>query len=156
MAVHRTRVYTSTKRQDEAALRGWPRPVYLVHEHHSRSHHFDLRLELDGVLKSWAVPKGLSGEPGVRRLARQVPDHALAYAPFQGTIPAGSYGAGRVEIWDRGTFRLVERGPDRIVVELRGQRVRGTYTLVRTALRGDPKNWLVVRQEEAPAPPSAA
>jgi DNA ligase D-like protein (predicted 3'-phosphoesterase) len=125
------------------ALRGWERPVYMVHDHHSRSHHYDLRLEFDGVLRSWAVPKGLSTEPGVRRLAMQVPDHALSYAPFEGTIPEGSYGAGKVDIWDRGTFKVLEQAPDRLVLDLRGRKVSGVYHLVRAPMRGDPKSWLV-------------
>lgn len=132
-------------RRAAKALQGWERPVYMVHEHHSRSHHYDLRLEFDGVLKSWAVPKGLSLDPGVRRLAKEVPDHALEYAPFEGEIPEGSYGAGKVEIWDRGTFTALERGPDKIVLDLKGQRVQGTYHLVRTSMGGDPRNWLVFR-----------
>lgn len=129
-----------------AALRGWDRPVYMVHEHHSRSHHYDLRLEFDGVLRSWAVPKGLSTEPGVRRLAREVPDHALEYARFEGVIPEGSYGAGKVEVWDRGTFTPLEVGDDRLVLDIRGRKVAGVYHLVRAAIRGDPSNWLVSLQ----------
>jgi DNA ligase D-like protein (predicted 3'-phosphoesterase) len=128
-------------------LAGWERPVYLMHEHHSRSHHFDLRLEMDGVLRSWAVPKGLSMEPGVRRLAVQVPDHALSYAPFEGEIPEGSYGAGKVDVWDRGSFELLETSPDKLVVKLKGERIRGVYHLVRAAFKGDRKSWLVSRAE---------
>jgi DNA ligase D-like protein (predicted 3'-phosphoesterase) len=129
----------------DKVLAGWERPVYMVHEHHSRSHHFDLRLEFDGVLRSWAVPKGLSDQPGVRRLAREVADHALSYAPFEGEIAEGSYGAGKVEIWDRGTFRAVEREPDKLVLDLRGRRLQGLYSVVRTRMRGDPANWIVAR-----------
>jgi DNA ligase D-like protein (predicted 3'-phosphoesterase) len=124
-------------------LADWERPVYLVHEHFSRSHHFDLRLEFDGVLRSWAVPKGLSTEPGVRRLAMQVPDHALSYAPFEGEIPEGSYGAGKVEIWDRGTFDVVEHANDKLVVRIRGRRIQGTYHLVRATFKDDRRSWLV-------------
>jgi DNA ligase D-like protein (predicted 3'-phosphoesterase) len=127
----------------DAALRGWARPVYLVHDHHSRSHHFDLRLEFGGVLRSWAVPKGLSTEPGVRRLAMEVPDHALSYAPFEGEIPEGLYGAGKVDIWDRGTFDVLEEGPDKIVVDIKGRRAKGVYHLVRAAIGGNRKAWLV-------------
>jgi DNA ligase D-like protein (predicted 3'-phosphoesterase) len=134
----------------DEVLEGWQRPVYMVHEHHSRSHHFDLRLEFGGVLRSWAVPKGLSQEPGVRRLAREVPDHALSYAPFEGVIPEGSYGAGKVEVWDRGTFEVKEAGPDKLVLDIRGQRIRGVYHMVRTAMGGDPRNWLVFLGEWPP------
>jgi DNA ligase D-like protein (predicted 3'-phosphoesterase) len=125
------------------ALQGWERPVYMVHDHHSRSHHHDLRLEFGGVLRSWAVPKGLSTEPGVRRLAMEVPDHALSYAPFEGEIPEGSYGAGKVEVWDRGTFTVLEETADKLVLDIRGRRIQGTYHLVRAAIKGDRRKWLV-------------
>jgi DNA ligase D-like protein (predicted 3'-phosphoesterase) len=127
------------------ALAGWERPVYMVHDHHSRSHHFDLRLEFGGVLRSWAVPKGLSDQVGVKRLAMEVPDHALSYAPFQGTIPEGSYGAGNVDVWDRGTFDVKEADADRLVLAIRGQRIRGEYHLVRAPMGGDRRKWLVSR-----------
>lgn len=127
----------------EVVLKGWARPVYMVHEHHSRRHHFDLRLEFDGALRSWAVPKGLSDEPGVKRLAMEVEDHALSYAAFEGTIPEGAYGAGKVDIWDRGTFEVKEQGPDKLVVDVRGQRLEGVYHMVRAAMGGDKRNWLV-------------
>jgi len=130
----------------DRALAGWERPVYMVHEHHSRSHHFDLRLEFGGVLRSWAVPKGLSAQPGVRRLAREVDDHALSYAAFEGEVPEGSYGAGPVRIWDRGTFRVVEQDGDRLVLDLRGRRASGVHHLVRAAFRGDPRDWLVWKE----------
>jgi len=129
----------------DEALAGWERPVYMVHDHHSRSHHFDLRLEFDGVLRSWAVPKGLSTEPGVKRLAMEVPDHALSYAPFEGTIPEGSYGAGKVDVWDRGTFAVKEASDDRLVLDIRGRRIRGEYHLVRAPMGGDRRKWLVSR-----------
>jgi DNA ligase D-like protein (predicted 3'-phosphoesterase) len=146
--------------EDEAALgidpgkrlRGWERPVYMVHDHHSRSHHHDLRLEFGGVLRSWAVPKGLSTEPGVKRLAMEVPDHALSYAPFEGEIPEGSYGAGQVEIWDRGTFKVLEQGPDKLVLDIRGKRIHGVYHLVRAALNGNPRSWLVSLEAKKPMP----
>lgn len=137
----------------EVALKGWARPVYMVHEHHSARHHFDLRLEFNGVLRSWAVPKGLSDEPGVKRLAVEVPDHALAYAPFEGTIPEGAYGAGKVDIWDRGTFEVMEQDPDKLVVDLRGGKHRGVYHMVRAAMGGDRRNWLVFLGQWPPKTP---
>lgn len=137
----------------DKALAGWERPVYLVHEHFSRSHHFDLRLEFDGVLRSWAVPKGLNTQPGVRRLAMEVPDHALSYAPFEGEIPEGSYGAGKVEIWDRGTFQVLEETDDKLVIDIRGNRIRGTYRLARATFKDDGKSWLVSLVTEASATP---
>jgi len=140
----------------DRVLAGWERPVYMVHEHHSRSHHFDLRLEFDGVLRSWAVPKGLSTQAGVRRLAMEVPDHALSYAPFEGEIPEGSYGAGKVEVWDRGTFDVLEQAPDRLVLAIRGRRVQGVYHLVRAAFRdrADGRSWLVSLQAPLPKGPA--
>ncbi len=117
-------------------------PIFVVQEHHARRLHWDLRLEMDGVLKSWAIPKGIPTEPGVRRLAVQTEDHPLEYADFEGTIPEGYYGAGEVRIWDRGEYELLERTPDKITFVARGGRMRGKYTLIR--MRGS-ENWLLVK-----------
>jgi len=106
-------------------------PLFVVQEHFARSHHYDFRLEHEGVLKSWAVPKGLPEESGVKRLAVQVDDHALEYGDFEGEIPEGEYGAGKVSIWDRGTFTVTEWGGGAIVVELAGRKLNGSYCLVR-------------------------
>lgn len=120
-------------------------PLFVVQEHFARSHHYDFRLEHEGVLKSWAVPKGLPEESGVKRLAVQVDDHALEYGDFEGEIPEGEYGAGKVSIWDRGTFTVTEWGRDTIVVELAGQKLNGSYCLVR--LKGKKGNeWLVFKR----------
>jgi DNA ligase D-like protein (predicted 3'-phosphoesterase) len=128
---------------------------FVVQKHQARTLHYDFRLERDGVLKSWAVPKGLPEETGVRRLAIQVEDHALAYGDFEGTIPAGQYGAGTVEIWDRGTYELHEWGEDRIVFTLHGERYRGPYQLIRFRSKGE-REWLIFRQVEANATSSSA
>jgi len=115
---------------------------FVVHEHFARSHHYDFRLEHDGVLKSWAVPKGLPEEPGIKRLAVQVEDHALEYGDFEGEIPEGQYGAGTVSIWDKGTFTVSEWGEQKIVVNLSGEKLKGPYGLVH--IRGKKGNeWLV-------------
>ncbi len=117
---------------------------YVIHKHAATHLHYDLRLEMDGVLKSWAVPKTPPTEPGVRRLAVQVEDHPLEYGSFEGTIPEGQYGAGTVEIWDRGTFTLLERTEDKLTVGIHGQKLKGVYFLVRFK---DMKNWLFFKKK---------
>jgi bifunctional non-homologous end joining protein LigD len=94
---------------------------FVVQEHHARRLHFDFRLEMDGVLRSWAVPKGPPIEAGERRLAVAVEDHALSYIDFQGVIPEGQYGAGTVSIWDHGNYTLQKRTPDELVFVLHGE-----------------------------------
>lgn len=138
--------------------RGGAAPVFVVQRHAARRLHYDLRLERGGVLASWAVPKGLPLEHGERRLAVQVEDHPLGYASFEGEIPAGEYGAGTVEIWDSGTYELLEEKRDGgLTVRLRGRRLDGVWTLVPAALDGDPRNWLLLRKDGAdPARPSYA
>ena len=116
----------------------------MVQKHHATRLHYDFRLEMDGVLKSWAVPKGPPTEPGIRRLAVQVEDHPVSYIDFQGDIAEGSYGAGRVEIWDRGEYELQQQEPDLLTFELDGDRLRGEYALVHT----DAANWLLLRRKE--------
>jgi bifunctional non-homologous end joining protein LigD len=128
-----------------------------VQRHDARRLHYDLRLERDGALLSWAVPKGIPLERGRRHLAVHVEDHPLDYATFEGEIPAGQYGAGTVERWDAGTYELVEEKPDGgLTVRLRGKRLDGVWTLVPAGLDGDPRNWLLVRKDGAlpPAAPS--
>lgn len=116
---------------------------FVIQEHFSRTHHFDFRLELDNVLKSWAVPKGLPEKTGIRRLAVQTEDHNLDYIDFEGEIPEGFYGAGKVKIFDLGTFELVERSEKKIVFVLKGKRFFGKYTL----LKMDDKNWIIIKNK---------
>jgi len=118
-------------------------PRFVVHKHAARTLHYDLRLELDDVLKSWAVPKGPPQTPGVKRLAVAVDDHALDYIDFEGTIPEGEYGAGKVEIWDRGTFDLHKRTDKAIALVFHGKKLEGDYRLIRTK----DKNWLIFKTE---------
>lgn len=119
---------------------------FVVQEHHARTHHFDFRLESDGVFKSWAVPKGVPEKPGLRRLAVQVPDHPLEFGEFEGEIPVGEYGADTVRIWDHGTYELHEWLDDRIVFSLRGQRLEGQYSLIRFH-RGGTRDWLLIKRK---------
>lgn len=120
-------------------------PRFVIQEHQARTHHFDFRLEKDGVLKSWAVPKGVPETAGVQRLALQVEDHALGYAGFEGVIPAGEYGAGTVHIWDEGTYEPHRWDDNKITFELHGHRLDGEYSLIRFA-RGGPDHWLLIRK----------
>jgi bifunctional non-homologous end joining protein LigD len=132
------------------------RPIFVVQRHDARRLHYDFRLERDGVLASWAVPKGVPMEPGARALAVHVEDHPLEYAKFAGQIPAGQYGAGSVEIWDDGTYDLVEEKRDgQLTVRLHGARLDGTWTLVPAHLDGEEKNWLLIRRSDPDAEPQA-
>ena len=114
---------------------------FVVQEHHARRLHWDFRLEMDGVLKSWAVPKGVPTEPGVKRLAVQVEDHPLSYFAFEGTIPEGQYGAGTVKVWDKGRYILEVREPQKFHILLKGRKLEGDYRLINFR----DKNWLIYR-----------
>ncbi len=114
---------------------------FVVQEHQATHLHWDFRLEKDGVLKSWAVPKGPPVEKGVKRLAVQVEDHETSYIDFQGTISEGQYGAGKVKIWDKGTYQTESESDKRILFELKGKRLKGRYTLVHLK----DKQWLLIK-----------
>ena len=107
-------------------------PKFVVHEHFAEKagHHFDLRLEMDGVAKSWAIRKGIPEKSGIRRLAIQTEDHPLDYMNFEGTIPIG-YGKGKVVIWDKGEYELLERSEGKIKFRLNGKKLRGDFVLIR-------------------------
>ena len=129
---------------------------FVIHEHHARNLHFDLRLEIDGVLKSWAVPKGPSLDPADKRLAVEVPDHSLSYIDFEGTISEGKYGAGEVRIWDDGTFEtqsdpLAQYDAGKIVFLVFGLKLRGEFALVKMKNRGE--NWLLIKADDHFADP---
>lgn len=132
------------------------RPIFVVQKHWARRLHYDLRLEMDGVLKSWAVPNGPSSRPEEKRLAVHVEDHPLEYADFEGTIPEGNYGAGSIIVWDRGTYRLVKEGDPldwlargKLELELAGHKLRGRWTLVR--MSRSEKDWLLLKKADAAA-----
>ena len=134
---------------------------FVVQEHRASRLHYDFRLEADGVLKSWAVPKGPTLDPAERRLAMQVEDHPLDYRDFEGVIPQGNYGAGQVIVWDRGTYKLAEgvspqseiaRGKIKFI--LRGKKLSGMFTLVRMRPRDGSENaWLLIKDKDASAKP---
>lgn len=130
---------------------------FVVQRHAARRLHYDFRLERDGVLASWAVPKGIPMARGERHLAVHVEDHPLDYADFEGEILTVQCGAGTVEIWDRGTYELVEGKDDGgFTVRLHGLRLEGLWTLVPAALDGDPRNWLLLRKDAGVASRSYA
>ncbi|MBI4843342.1 MAG: 3'-phosphoesterase [Nitrospirae bacterium] len=114
---------------------------FVIHEHYATHLHYDFRLEKDGVLKSWAVPKGVPDKKGVKRLAIQVEDHRLDYIDFEGTIPEGQYGAGTVKIFDSGIYELESETDKRILFKLKGKRLKGDYSLVHLK----DKQWLLIK-----------
>jgi DNA ligase D-like protein (predicted 3'-phosphoesterase) len=116
---------------------------FVVHEHHGRHLHYDFRLEVNGILRSWAVPKGPPQKSGVRRLAVQVEDHPLEYIDFEGTIPVGQYGAGPVRIWDSGTYTLEKSEPNELRFVLHGRKLQGPFALIRMENR--PQDWLLLK-----------
>ena len=134
-------------------------PIFVIQKHDASQLHYDFRLEVDGVLKSWAVPKGPSTDPGEKRLAVQTEDHPIAYADFEGVIPEGEYGGGTVVIWDKGTYRNLKEDSKKpvsmadafenghVTVWLDGQKLTGGYALTRFR----PKNWLLVKMRDSEA-----
>src|SRR5574341_2111592 len=145
---------------------GGPRPAeapagahpFVVHEHAARRLHYDLRLEMDGVLKSWAVPKGPSRNPADKRLAVHVEDHPIEYGDFEGVIPEGNYGAGAVIVWDRGTWVPLEEPEQgmekgKLLFDLKGYKLRGRWTLVKIKSKSPRKDntgkeWLLIKERD--------
>ena len=115
---------------------------FVVQEHWASHHHFDFRLQMEGVLKSWAVPKGVPEKKGIKHLAVAVEDHPLAYLDFKGEIPKGLYGAGTVKIFDRGEYELIEKKKNKIVFKLKGRRLKGDYALIKFK---KPNQWLLFK-----------
>ena len=139
------------------------KPVYVIQLHKAKRMHFDFRLEVDGLLVSWAVPKGPSLDPKEKRLAVRTEDHPIEYADFEGNIPEGEYGAGTVIVWDKGFYEnLTTKGAKEvpmssalqsghIKVSLFGKKLKGGYSLIQTKMRGEDKNWLLVKDNDVHA-----
>ncbi|MEM3126810.1 MAG: DNA polymerase ligase N-terminal domain-containing protein [Candidatus Woesearchaeota archaeon] len=120
--------------------------MYVIQQHFARRLHYDLRLEMNGVLKSWALPKEPIEDPAVRRLAVQTEDHPISYGSFEGTIPEGQYGAGDVAIWDKGTYKLDDRNNKKIIFTVKGKKLKGTWCLV--CFKPQEKMWLLFKKKE--------
>jgi len=167
LARYRSRRDFRTTPEPSARRRGGPKlarkrnPIFVIQQHDASSLHFDFRLEVDGVLASWAVPKGPSTDPREKRLAVATEDHPLDYADFEGVIPEGEYGAGTVIVWDAGPYKnlsvddedeelplggALARGQAEVWLE--GRKLRGGYALVHSKLGGSQKNWLLVKMKD--------
>jgi bifunctional non-homologous end joining protein LigD len=151
----RKRDFKKTGEPSPKPARPHKQPIFVLQEHHARRLHYDLRLEADGVLKSWAVTKLPSMDPTIRRLAVRKEDHPLEYANFEGDIPEGQYGAGHVKIWDRGTYENLSGRPlpdaleeGKVEVELHGKKLKGKFALVRMARSGRRENWLLIKMKD--------
>jgi bifunctional non-homologous end joining protein LigD len=137
-----------TREPFSGAKRG-KKPIFVIQRHDARRLHYDFRLERNGALASWAVPKGVPLEPGDKVLAVHVEDHPLAYATFHGEIPQGEYGGGSVEIWDNGTYELLEEKRNgQLTVRLHGKRLQGTWSLVPAHMDGKEQNWLLIKRHD--------
>lgn len=167
LAAYRSRRDFRKSPEPSAKAGGRPRfrksgnPIFVVQEHRASSHHYDLRLEVDGVLASWAVPKGPSTDKREKRLAVAVEDHPLSYADFEGVIPEGEYGAGTVIVWDAGPYRNLRKDDDGVQIPmsealedglvevwLEGRKLRGGYALVHSRVGGAEENWLLVKMDD--------
>jgi len=158
----RKRDFAKTAEPAGGTSRPSDKPIFVVQRHDASTLHYDFRLEVDGVLKSWAVPKGPPEETGVRRLAVPTEDHPMEYATFEGRIAKGQYGAGEVEIWDHGVFRNLraddpEEPADmsesiaqgKIEFLLEGRRLQGRYALIRTSDGDEEEQWLLLKMKES-------
>lgn len=154
----------SPEPQGDAAPADWNKtgnPIFVIQKHDASHLHYDFRIEVGGVLKSWAVPKGPSTDPSQRRLAVQVEDHPLDYADFEGVIPEEEYGGGAVIVWDAGPYRNLRQDDDgkplpmetaldqgTVEIWLAGKKLRGGYALIQARLGGEKKNWLLVKMKD--------
>jgi bifunctional non-homologous end joining protein LigD len=131
--------------EPEAVVKKSVRKIFVIQEHHASHLHWDLRLSMDGVLKSWAIPKVPPKTKGIKRLAIAVEDHPISYAKFEGEIKEG-YGKGTVKIWDKGTYELIWKDKKKIEFEIHGDKLKGKYVLVKTNYGSKPeKSWLFMK-----------
>ena len=143
------------KKTPEPSLNGKKEDIFVIQKHEASRLHYDFRLKIGNTLKSWAIPKKPSLKYGEKRLAVNTEDHPLIYSDFEGTIPKGNYGAGNVEIWDRGKFENIRKvsmkkafEQGQIEVRLRGKRLKGNFTLIQTKFNKNPKNWLFIKTKD--------
>ncbi len=132
----------------EKAPKRAKKPIFVIQKHQATHLHYDFRLEKEGVLKSWAIPKEPPKEIGIKRLAIQVEDHSLGYENFEGEIAEGEYGAGTVEIWDKGDYEPIKFQPKEIIFKLNGKKLKGAYCLVKIQPKNTKdKNWLFFKKK---------
>ncbi|MBU0744368.1 MAG: hypothetical protein KKE11_03260, partial [Gammaproteobacteria bacterium] len=148
---NKKRDFRKTAEPEDSNVNDVVSDIFVVQKHYASHLHYDFRLALDGVLKSWAVPKGPSLNPADKRLAVMTEDHPLEYANFEGVIPEGEYGAGKVEIWDRGTWKPVSDlaawiEHRKLEFILNGKKLKGVWVLI--GLKDDPKNWLLIKKKD--------
>jgi DNA ligase D-like protein (predicted 3'-phosphoesterase) len=157
---HGKRDFSKTPEPRAGSRKSVKQPIFVIQQHDASRMHFDFRLEVDGVLASWAVPKGPSTDPREKRLAIRTEDHPLEYADFEGRIPEDEYGGGVVIVWDTGGYENMSRKNGRKIslrkalekgsakVKLHGEKLKGGYALIHTKTGGDEKNWLLVKEDD--------
>ncbi len=141
------RDFTKTSEPEPEIKEAGKNLIYVIQKHQARNLHWDLRLEREGVLKSWAVPKEPPAREGVKRLAVAVEDHPIGYASFEGTIPEGEYGAGTVEIWDKGSYTSEKWKENEIIIDIQGEKLNGKYVLIKTRFKGSKNSWLLFKKK---------
>src|SRR5579872_7389990 len=152
LSAYRAKRSADTSPEPVGSVSQVPGRLFVVHKHAARQLHFDLRLEMDGVLRSWAVPRGPSYDQNDKRLAVKVEDHRLEYGDFEGIIPEGNYGAGGVIVWDRGEWIALEDWREglvkgKLLFEFRGYKVHGKWTLVK--IKKSERDWLLIKERDA-------
>jgi len=160
---HKKRDFRRTKEPSGGSKQSTDRPIFVIQKHDASNLHYDFRIEIDGVLKSWAIPKGPSTDPSEKRMALPTEDHPLEYADFEGVIPEGEYGAGPVLVWDTGPYRNLRADKDdeslsmqqsyadgKVEIYLEGQKLEGGYALIRTG-DGEDGRWLLIKMDDEQA-----